>query len=185
MNILNTETGEFGLHVGDVRSWFAQQEIAAAVADEFDGELGPFAAYAKAATPAFDPATHKAVQIAPAEIEGVLTQQWQIIELTQQELDQIEADRLAAEQAAKDAARITVTKRQALLALFDLKGIKDSDIDAQIDSIPDETTRYRARVDWQGAALIESDSPTVLMLAASLNLSEQDLALLFEYAKTL
>lgn len=185
MNIQNTQTGEFGLHVGDVRSWFAQQEVAAAIADDFEGELGPFAAYAKAVAPAFDAATQKSVQIVPAEIDGVLTQQWEIIELTQQELDQREAERLAAEQAAQDAARITVTKRQALLALFDLKGIKDSDIDAQIDSIPDETTRYRAKVDWQGAALIESDSPTVLMLAVSLNLSEQDLVLLFEYAQAL
>lgn len=185
MNIQNTQTGEFGLHVGDVRSWFAQQEIAAAIADEFEGELGPFASYASTDPPAFDPAIHKPVQIVPAEIDGVLTQQWEIVELTQQELDQIEAERLAAEQAAKDAARVTVTKRQALLALFDLKGIKDSDIDTQIDSIPDETTRYRARVDWQGAALIESDSPTVLMLAASLQLSEQELALLFDYAQAL
>ena len=183
MNILNKESGEFGLHVGDVRSWFAQQEIPAAIADEFEGELGPFVSYAKADAPEYDATTHKAVQIAPAEIDGVMTQQWEIVELTAQELEQRESERLAAEQAAKDAARITVTKRQALLALFDLRGIKDSDIDVQIDLIPDEVTRYRAKVDWAGSVAIESDSPTVLMLAQALNLSESDLAMLFDYAQ--
>ena len=116
---------------------------------------------------------------------GVLTQQWEIVPLDADELAQIEAQRQADEKAAAEAARITITKRQALLALFDLRGIKDTDIDAQIDQIADETQRYRARVDWQGAASIESDSPTVQMLAASLDLSEGDLQALFEYAKAL
>ncbi|MEG0976457.1 MAG: hypothetical protein RSF42_17295 [Comamonas sp.] len=144
-----------------------------------------YALVAPANPPAFVQATHKAVELAPLETEDGYLQQWEVVPLSDEELAQQEAERLAAEQAARDAARVTVTKRQALLALFDLKQIKDSDIDAQIDSIPDETTRYRARVDWQGAALIESDSTTVLMLAASLNLSEQDLALLFDYAQAL
>ncbi|MEY2251463.1 hypothetical protein [Comamonas sediminis] len=116
--------------------------------------------------------------------EGYL-QQWEVVPLSDEELAQRETERLAAEQAARDAARVTVTKRQALLALFDMKGIKNEDIEAQINLIPDEFDRYRALVDWQGSAAIESDSPTVLLLAAGLNLTEADLHELFGYAETL
>ena len=184
-NIRNTETGEFGLTPADVRSWFAQQERAAMIAEEFEGKLEQFESYASAEQPVHDASTHKVVQVKPAKVGGVLTQKWSVVPLIADELAQIEAERLAAEQAAVEAARVVVTKRQALLALFELKGVKDSDIDAQIELIPNETQRYRARVDWQGSASIESDSPTVLMLAAALSLSEQDLQALFEYARAM
>ncbi|MBF5006016.1 hypothetical protein [Diaphorobacter caeni] len=184
-NIRNTETGEFGLRVVDMRSYFAQEGCVAMIADDFEGVLEQWESYAATAQPEHDAATHKVVQIEPVEIEGVLTQQWEVVALDADDLAQIEAQRLADERAAADAARVTVSKRQALLALFDLRGIKDSDIDAQIALIPDEATRYRAQVDWQGSAAIESDSPTVLMLAAALNLSEQDLAVLFDYANAM
>ena len=140
---------------------------------------------AQADQPAFDAATHKAVELAPLETEDGYLQQWQVVALDDDELAQLESDRLAAEQAARDAARVTVTKRQALLALFDMKGIKNEDIEAQISLFPDEVSRYRALVDWQGSAAIESDSPTVLMLAAGLNLTGADLFELFGYAETL
>ncbi|MCD2164888.1 hypothetical protein [Comamonas koreensis] len=135
--------------------------------------------------PGFDGATHKAVEVEPLETEDGYFQQWEVVALSAEELAQLEADRLAAEQAARDATRVTVTKRQALLALFDMKGIKNEDIEAQINLIPDEFDRYRALVDWQGSAAIESDSPTVLLLAAGLNLTESDLHELFGYAETL
>ena len=181
-NIRNTETGEWGFGVNDVRSWFAQAGRVAMIADEFEGVLAPFETYETTPQPEHDAATHKVVQIEPIEISGMLTQQWEIVPLNADELAQIEAQRVADEKAAADAARITITKRQALLALFDLRGIKDTDIDAQIELIEDETQRYRARVDWQGAASIESDSPTVVMIAAALRLSGQDLSALFDYA---
>ena len=132
---------------------------------------------------AFNPATHKVVELTPVEAEGSYLQTWKVVKLTKGEHDA--ADRLAAEQVAKDAARVIVTKRQALLAMFDLKGIRDDQIDAMINAIPDENTRYRAKVDWAGSVSIESDSPTVLMLAAALELSEADLAALFDYAQAL
>jgi len=140
---------------------------------------------ASAEPPAFVQATHKAVELAPLVTEDGYLQQWEVVSLSADELAQLEADRLAAEQAARDAARVTVTKRQALLALFDMKGIKNEDIEAQINLIPDEFDRYRALVDWQGSAAIESDSPTVLLLAAGLNLTEADLVELFGYAQTM
>jgi len=154
----NTETGDFGLHEGDVRSYFEQAGILVIWPEPF-APREPFFAVIESEKPVHNTATHKAVEIAPKDTPDGWLQQWKVVKLTQTELAQIEADRLAAEQAAKDAARITVTKRQALLALFDLKGIKGDQIDAMIATIPDETTRYRAKVDWDGSAAIESDRP--------------------------
>ncbi len=180
----NTETGDFGLTEGDVRSYFAQSEFLIVWPEPF-APHEPFVAVIAAEKPAHNPATHKAVEIAPKDTSDGWLQQWKVVKLTQDELAQIEAERLAALQAAKDAARITVTKRQACLALFDLRGIKKDQIAAALAQIPDPDQRYRAEVDWEDARDFESDSPTMLMLAAALGLSEADLALLFDYAQAL
>lgn len=180
----NTETGDFGLHEGDVRSYFEQAGVLVIWPEPF-APREPFVAVIPAEKPAHNPATHKAVEIAPKDTPDGWLQQWKVVKLTQAELAQIEADRLAAEQAAKDAARITVTKRQVLLALFLRKGIKADRIDAVINAIPDETERYMARVDWDGAAVIESDSPTVGMLSQALGLTAAEMPDLFEFAQAL
>jgi len=180
----NTETGDFGLHEGDVRSYFVQVGMLVFWPDPFVPRL-PFVTVIEADKPAHNPATHKAVETAPKDTPDGWLQQWKVVKLSAAELVQIEADRLVAEQAAKDAARITVTKRQVLLALFLRKGIKAEQIDAVINAIPDEIERYMARVDWDGAAAIESDSQTVAMLSQALGLTEAEMPDLFEFAQAL
>ena len=184
MNIRNVETGEWGLRPDDVKSYFEQQEILVIWGEPFEPRE-PFEYYGESEQPKYDLATHKVVQVAPVENEGEIVQVWKVLPLDTSELLQAEADRALEQKAASDAARVVVTKRQALLALYDLKGVKDIDIDEQIETIEDESQRYRARVDWQGAVSIESDSPTVLMLASALGLSNQELVDLFEYARAL
>ncbi|MGF6214483.1 hypothetical protein [Comamonas sp. 4034] len=118
---------------------------------------------APANPPAFIQATHKAAELAPLETEDGYLQQWEVVPLSDEELAPLEAEHLAAEQVARDAARVNVTKRQALLALFDMKAIKNEDIEAQIILIPDDFDRYRALVDLQGSAAIptQGDVPTI------------------------
>jgi hypothetical protein len=135
-------------------------------------------------TPAYDPDTQKPVEAEPIEIKGVWHQQWSVVPLTSEELQAVAEAKTKAEQEARDAARVSVTKRQALLALFDLKGIKEDAILTAIDAMPDEHARYRTLVDWQGAATIESDSPTVLLLAEALSI-KADLLALFKYAEAI
>lgn len=177
---IDTTTNEWGL----TQAAIMQRHPLTVFPDPFV-PLEQYALVADQPQPVFDQATHKAVQLEPLESEGGYQRQWEVVPLDDDELAQLEAERLAAEQAARDAARVTVTKRQALLALFDLRGIKNDDIEAQINLVPDEHDRYRALVDWQGSAAIESDSPTVLMLAGGLNLTEADLVELFGYAQAL
>lgn len=178
---IDKETGEFGLSPADIIARHAHN-MSFPVPFEAPER---YALVIPAEPPAFVQDTHKLVELAPLETEDGYLQQWEVVPLDAEELAQLETERLAAEQAARDAARVTVTKRQALLALFDLKGIKNEDIEAQISLITDEVDRYRVLVDWQGSAAIESDSPTVLALAAGLGLSASDLAQLFDYAQAL
>jgi hypothetical protein len=177
---IDTTTNEWGL----TQAAIMQRHLLTVFPDPFV-PLERYALVVDQPQPAFDAATHKAVELVPLEGEEGYLQQWEVVPLDADELAQLESERLAAEQAARDAARVIVTKRQALLALFDLRGIKNDDIEAQINLIPDEVNRYRALVDWQGSAAIESDSPTVLALAVGLNLTDGDLGELFGYAQVL
>jgi len=136
-----------------------------------------------AATPPYNPETQKPVSTKSAIVDGVRRQKWSVVPLSAEELQAVAAAKARTEQEARDAARVRVTKRQALLALFDLKGIKEDAILAAIDAIPDHDARYRALVDWR-AESIENDSQTVLQLADALGISA-DLPGLFAYAKTL
>ncbi|MBB6578016.1 hypothetical protein HNP33_002084 [Comamonas odontotermitis] len=154
----------------------------------FPEPFAPLEQYAKVVDqpqPACNAETHKLIEAKPKLINGEWQQQWRKVALTESELEQRVAEQAAAEQAAKDAARITVTKRQVLLALFLRKGIKADQIDAVINAIPDETQRYMARVDWDGAAAIESDSQTVGMLSQALGLTEAEMPDLFDFAQAL
>ncbi|TDF26240.1 hypothetical protein EZI45_19155 [Delftia tsuruhatensis] len=137
-----------------------------------------------AATPSYNPETQKPISAKSAIVDGVRRQQWSVVPLSAEELQAVAAAKAKAEQEARDAARVRVTKRQALLALYDLKSIREEAILAAINSIEDEHARYRTLVDWQGAATIENDSPTVLLLAAALNITA-DLPTLFDYAEAL
>lgn len=173
---LNKETGDYPLSIADI--YAANPRTIAA---EY---LECYALVERSEPPEHNADTHKPVEIEPVEIDGVWRQQWSVLPLSAEELQAVAAAKAKAEQEARDAARVRVTKRQALLALYDLKSIREEAILAAINSIEDEHDRYRTLVDWQGAATIESDSPTVLLLAGALNITA-DLPTLFDYAEAL
>jgi len=173
---IDKDTGTYPLSEADIQDLNPRVMMA--------HHLEQYALVVPAPVPEHDRETHKTIEGAPIEVDGQFVQQWEIVPLSSDELAAIARAKARAEQEARDAARVRVTKRQALLALFDLKGIKEDAILAAIDAIPDEHARYRTLVDWQGAATIENDSPTVLLLAGALNITA-DLPALFEYAEAM
>lgn len=173
---INIETGQYPLSVAQIRELHPRTMAA--------HHLECYALVEPSDTPAYDADTHKPAEIEPVEIDGVWRQQWSAMQLSAEELQTVAANKARAEQEARDAARIRVTKRQALLALYDLKSIREDAILAAINAIPDEHMRYRTLVDWQGASMIESDSSTVLLLADALNI-RADLPSLFDYAQVI
>lgn len=157
-NIRNTETGEWGLSASDVRAWFEQRGIMACIADAFEGALEPFESYAATPQPEHDPATHKLVQIEPAELEGVLTQQWDVVPLTQAEIDA----------ACKALVPAVVTRRQARQALL-LAGLLGN-VQPAIDALQDPMQRDMAQIEWDDSQEFTRDRPLLIQLATALGL---------------
>lgn len=172
-NIRNTETGEWGLGVNDVRSWFAQEGRVAMIADEFDGVLEHYECYAPTDQPEHDAATHKVVQTEPVDIDGVLTQQWEIVPLTQADIDA----------ARKALVPLTVTRRQARQALL-LAGLLD-DVQPAIAAIPDPVQRGLAQIEWDDSQEFTRDRPLLVQLAQGLGLNDAALDNLFIQAAQL
>lgn len=70
-----------------------------------------------------------------------------------------------------------LTKKQAKQALI-LAGLF-ANVQAAIDSIPNETQRLMVQVSWDDSATFERNDPTLLMLASALGLTDEALNQLF------
>lgn len=78
----------------------------------------------------------------------------------------------------------SVTRRQLLLAVFRATGVKESDILAQIDAIPDGAARYEAQVEFT-AATFARNNPLVASIGAALGLSTEQIDEIFRAAEQL
>ena len=71
---------------------------------------------------------------------------------------------------------------QGLVALFAIKQITESDVNATIAAITDPVARYTSQVAFARATEWRRDSASMQQLAALLGLTESDLDALFEFA---
>lgn len=124
--------------------------------------------------PEHDPATHKVIALPPVEVDGAWLQQWSVVPLTQQEID--DARRAAVPQSC--------TPAQGLVALYAVKGITEDDLNAAIEQIADQTLRYTVRIAFARATEWRRSSPAMQQMAEMLSLTEADLEALFAYAVT-
>ena len=79
-------------------------------------------------------------------------------------------------------APTSCTPAQGLIALFDLQGITETDINAMIDAIEDPALQYRARIAFTRASDWQKDHPVIQMLAQARGLTEAAVDNLFTYA---
>lgn len=77
----------------------------------------------------------------------------------------------------------SVTMRQARLALLGA-GLLD-DVDAAISTIPDDTQRRAAEIEWEYAQTVDRASPFTQQLASGLGLGAEQLDNLFTQASKL
>ena len=73
---------------------------------------------------------------------------------------------------------------QGLVALFAIKQITESDVNATIAAITDPADRYTSQVAFARATEWRRDSASIQQLAALLGLTETDLDALFAFAVT-
>lgn len=177
---MHKETKEFGLSASDIMS----RHPSTSFAIPFE-PLPEYVWYADAAPPEHDADSHKAVEIEPVEQGGEWVQQWEIVPLTESELHEREQARIAAEQAAREAARVTISRTQGLVYLYDALQVTEGDVQALIDGMEDTTARYKAGLYFR-AATWDSDNVYVAMLAAAVGLdSPAKLEAAFRAAKSI
>jgi hypothetical protein len=124
------------------------------------------------APPAHDGATQKAIETQPAKVGQEWLQQWAVVDLTEQEMEDM---RPPVPQAC--------TRRQGLLALLSY-GFKRADIEAQIETIEDETEREAAWIEYL-ADTWDIGNPRLQGMWAALGGTQQQLPDLFRLAVTL
>ena len=73
---------------------------------------------------------------------------------------------------------------QGLVALFAIKQITESDVNATIAAITDPVARYTSQIAFARATEWKRDSASMQQLAALLGLTESDLDALFAFAVT-
>ena len=177
---IDLDTGEYPLFAFDIMS----RNPLTGFPEPF-APLPNYALVAQTDTPTFDAETHKAVEGEPLQAGDSYTQTWLVQALTQDELDQRAAERAAVEQAARDAARITISRTQGLIFLYRTLGIKESDIDSMIADPENESDSYEAGLYFR-AANWESDNPFVLLLGQRVGLdTPAKLEAAFRAAQTL
>ncbi|MBC2768563.1 hypothetical protein [Pusillimonas minor] len=76
----------------------------------------------------------------------------------------------------------SATPAQGLMALYQLKGITEADIEAAIEGITDPAQRYTAQIAYRKTTLWQRHSQSMATIAALLGLTEQDLDDLFRLA---
>ena len=122
--------------------------------------------------PTYDKITQGVREIDPVLVDGNWTQQWQVTELSPEE---IQANQ-------KALVPSSVTMRQARLALLGA-GLLAS-VGAAIDSLP-SPQKEAARIEWEYASEVQRSSGLVPMMGVALGLDDTALDALFIVAEGL
>ena len=93
-------------------------------------------------------------------------------------------DVLSAPTPATPATPAVCSPAQGLVALFAIKQITESDVNAAIAAITDPVARYTSQIAFARATEWRRDSVSIQQLSALLGLTESDLDALFEFAVT-
>ena len=168
MNFLNTNTNEYPVALAQLRAAYPLSIFPVPFEEDFED----FAYVHATEQPEHDPATHRAVEVDPIELDGEWQQAWEVVVLT--------AEEIAA--ANRVPVPPSVTMRQARLALLGAGLL--AGVDAAIDSLPNPQKEV-ARIEWEYAAEVQRSSGLVPMMGVALGLDDAALDALFVAAVAL
>ena len=116
MIFLNTNTNEYPVALAQMQAAYPLTIFPA----PFEGNFEEFEHVKPTQPPEHDPATHRAVEVAPVEEGGKWRQAFEVVQLTNEELAQRAADAVAALDAARDAknADINAARLEANFSTF-------------------------------------------------------------------
>ena len=124
--------------------------------------------------PNFDAVYQTLVEAAPAQVDGAWVQQWSVREATREEV----LSRIPFSVSMRQGRRAMMTTPYAGGTLLDV-------IETMLDSIPDETQKRAAKIDWEYAQEIRRDFPLVQQLTFQLGMTERQIDDLFTLAGSL
>ena len=168
MNFLNTNTNEYPVALAQLLAAYPLTIFPAPFEENFE----EFEYVKPTQPPEHDPATHRAVEVDPIELDGEWQQAWEVVVLTVQEI----------EAARRASVPTSVTMRQARLALLGA-GLLAS-VDAAIDGLP-SPQKEAARIEWEYATEVQRSSGLVPMMGVALGLDDAALDALFIEAAAL
>ena len=164
MLYFNTQTDDFGVTFLAAITALPHMSIPLGTRD-----FAHFAGYDETPAPAHNPLTHAAHEAPPQPVDGVLTQQWEIVPLTEQEAE--------AERLARVPQQITRAQGKAALIHAGLW----AGVLAHVDVLP-EPDRALADIALHDTLNWRRDSPFLKACAAGLGLTERQLDDLFTQA---
>ena len=168
MNFLNTNTNEYPVALAQMQAAYPLTIFPTPFEENFE----EFEHVKPTQPPEHDPATHRAVEVDPIELDGEWQQAWEVVALTPEEM----------ESARRVLVPPAVTMRQARLALLGA-GLLAS-VDAAIDGLP-SPQKEAARIEWEYATEVQRSSGLVPMMGAALGLDDAALDALFTEAAAL
>lgn len=121
--------------------------------------------------PEYDKNTHKAVEAEPIEADGVWTQVWDVVEMTDEEVQGLHP------------FFSTCTRRQGLLALLSY-GFKRSDVERKITEIEDEILQETAWIEYLSDTW-DINNPFLVQMWVMLGGDGKQLPDIFRLANTL
>lgn len=166
MQYINTQTKVYPVSLAQIQAEHPLTMFPQPFAEAF----GDYAPVANTEEPVHDPATHKLVQLPPAEVDGEWRQAWDVVALTPQELDDARRARVPA----------SVTRRQARQALL-LAGLLDS-VQPAIEALADPVLRGMAQIEWDDSQAFERHRPLLVSLGHAIGLDDAGLDDLFTTA---
>lgn len=137
--------------------------------------------------PSYDADTHRAQEATPTQINGVWTQAWEVVALTDEEI----AARLPpVPNSISDRQFAQALALSGLLTEAEaLAWVKVGDVPAAlqvvVDAIPDNDVRFSANMLLGGATIFERNHPMVAALAAGLEMSSEQIDAIWQLGATL
>lgn len=162
MNYIHEETGEYPVSEDVLRARFPNMIFP----KPFEPPDG-YAVVPYGTLPEHDPATHRAVEVAPIRVDGAWQPQWQVVPLTQQEIDD----------ARRARVPVKVTRRQARQALL-IAGLLGN-VQPAIDAIADPVQRGLAQIEWDDSQDFERHRPLLIQLGYAIGLDDVGIDNLF------
>lgn len=104
MDFINTITGDFPVTLAQLRAAHPLTLFPEGFAEDFED----YAPVHPVEPPAHDPTTHKVIELQPVEADGAWLQQWEVVPLTQDELDAMALEAAQRRDAALQSARLAI-----------------------------------------------------------------------------